>query len=204
MRRMANQRDDLRGHGGGWRPAELALACGIALVLASMLLPMADASRRHAHMAEANFNLDRIARGAKVYYETPQKTFQDGKWQQLSCQLPEKIGTTPSGVSCCIDSNDSDNDERCDAKPGAWMAPTWKALGFALKDQHYYQYSFCTAGLCGGKNIPKGTFVAEAMGDFDCDLEHAYIRLGGAGVVAKDGSCTMKMNKFIERINPKE
>lgn len=177
--------------------AALALGIGLLALVAAVWAPVAD-RWQPAAIAEANHNLHRIARAAKLYYETPQPVVVDGATTWKKCQLPAAVGVTPTGLSCCLDVNDTQGDDRCDVKPGVWQHKTWKALGFSIGYRHHYQYSFCPD--CGAK----GGLVVTAQGDRDCDGVLSELRLEALPVVGKDGSCAMVIDTLIQRDKPYE
>ena len=158
----------------GFTLIELMIVVAIIAILAVVAVPQFTKYMRSAKTAEANEMLDLIKKGSSAYYSIPRTAMNTGK--KLGCQFPKKVGTTPTGGSCCVSSNDADGDERCDSKPGAWNDPSWSALKFAITDQHYFQYSYNSSG-----ELSKARYTAEANGDLDCDTKMSTFQLVGTG-----------------------
>jgi prepilin-type N-terminal cleavage/methylation domain-containing protein len=158
----------------GFTLIELMIVVAIIAVLAVVAVPQFTKYMRTAKTAEANEMLDLIKKGSATYYTTPRTQIATGI--KIACQFPKKVGTTPAGDSCCIDTNDADTDERCDAKPGSWNDPSWSAMKFAITDQHYFQYSYDSSGT-----LASARYTAEANADLDCDTIKSTFQLVGTG-----------------------
>jgi hypothetical protein len=134
-------------------------------VLAVVAVPAFIKYMRRAKTTEAIDQLDKLYKGASVYYSTPHVTKHGVK---LPCQFPSNQGVTPVEGTCCSSNGlggpDVDQDDRCDHNPSAWDESTWAALSFQMNDQHYFVYSFDSEGT--GANA-KMTITAHA--DLDCD-----------------------------------
>ncbi|MBM4344510.1 MAG: type II secretion system protein [Deltaproteobacteria bacterium] len=160
------------------RPAftlvELMIAVGIIAVLAVTAVPQFTKYLRGAKAAEANLSLDIIRKGAAAYYAIPHTDAVTSR--RKPCQFPGHAALTPKGASCCIDTLDTDNDERCDANPSAWDNATWAAVRFGMSDSHYFQYAFDSAGTLAGAR-----FIASAHADLDCDGLRSTFELGMKG-----------------------
>ena len=115
---------------------------------------------RRSKASEARHNVRRIADGARTYHEQHRK-------QGRRFAFPATTEWTPA-VDCCKGGG------KCAPDAVAWSHPTWKALGFALTEPHYYQYRFVSEGK--GK---KARFTALARGDLDCNKTHSTFRLSG-------------------------
>ncbi len=106
--------------------------------------------------AEAESWLAQISAGAGKYLAIAPKV---GK-----CEFPLPVPATAGGESCCSGQVDADDDDRCDVRPEDWTSATWVALGIAVKEQRYCQYSFDASGA--GKTAK---FTTTAYCDMDCD-----------------------------------
>ena len=165
----------------GFTLIELMIVVAIIAILAVVAVPQFTKYMRSAKTAEANEMLDLIKKGSAAYYSTPRAEKATGV--KVKCQFPATVGDTPGGASCCIDDNDADFDERCDSKPGAWNDPAWSALKFAITDQHYFQYSYDSAGT-----MVDAKYTAEANADLDCDGTRSTFQLVGKGDPSATGA----------------
>ena len=158
--------------GKGFGLVELLLLTAILGILALIAVPQFMRSTRMAKAAEVAEMLDLIKKGSAAYYTTPHF---DSAGVNLGCQFPQSASATPVGaITCCLDALDADNDERCDANPGAWKWVTWVALKFAIADQHYYRYQYETSGA-----LYNASYTASAYGDLDCDTTQSTFKLYG-------------------------
>jgi hypothetical protein len=77
----------------------------------------------------------------------------------------------------------------CDSRgtcntPAAWQHPIWKALAFAIEDEHRFRYAYESDGK---------TFTVKAVGDLDCDAtEITYVMIGDVG---QDGEVRTKVTE---------
>ncbi len=132
-----------------------------------------------AKNAEANEMLERLKRSAKRYYTNPRV---DENGLPATCAFPVSAPLTPAGKSCCDPKLDRDGDNRCDAAPAAWKHPAWSALGtfgrggFAMTDQHYFQYKFESSGT-----LKDARYTITAQADLDCDGVLSTFRVQGTG-----------------------
>ncbi len=147
-------------------------------------LKAAETYGRKAKTAEVIDQLDKIYKGAAVYYTTPRV---NRMGERLDCQFPDPVGLTPA-PSCCQDQGgaDRDGDGRCDVDPTVWDAPTWSSLSFQMNDPHYCVYSFDTNGLSGSE----AQFTANAHCDLDCDGVRSTFQRYGKGE-SSYGDCTV-------------
>ncbi len=121
---------------------------------------------RRAKTAEAIDELDKMYKGAAVYYSSPRISREGNK---LPCQFPASTPITPppgpnGEHPCCSSTYDTDGDHRCDSNPDHWTTPTWSALNFGIYDQHYYVYEYDSNG-----ELSDAKMTATAYGDLDCD-----------------------------------
>lgn len=158
----------------GFTLVELMVAVAIIAILAVTAVPQFTKYMRGAKAAEATMFLDGIRKGASAYYAIPHTDVTTGK--RKPCQFPVKVSATPMAASCCADGVDSDNDERCDANPSNWDNTTWSALRFGIKDAHFFQYTFDSAGV-----LAKARYVAGAHADLDCDGLMSTYEIGMTG-----------------------
>lgn len=95
---------------------------------------------------EARVQVETLFELARAYYEKNKK-------------LPATTKLTPEAGACC-----KTEDRKCHPGPDTWSHPTWKTLGFAPADPHYYSFQFIRGG-----DGPGGRFIVRAVGDLDCD-----------------------------------
>jgi prepilin-type N-terminal cleavage/methylation domain-containing protein len=171
----------------GFTLIELMIVVAILAILAVVAVPAFIKYMRRAKTTEAIDELDKIYKGAAVYYTTPKISKAGAK---LDCQFPISQGITPLELTCCnaLGGPDADKDERCDADPDVWTQPSWSALSFQMNDQHYYVYAFASEGTLGAAK-----FTASAYGDLDCDgTQSTFQRLGFGDPKATHAECALQ------------
>ncbi len=123
-----------------------------------------EKERRKAMTTEPIDMLDKLYKGAAMYYSTPRVDSETG--EKLPCQFPTSVGPTPAAACCAARGGpDADNDGLCDPQPGAWDNPIWAALYFQIYEPHRCVYSFESNGQTG----VDAQFTATANCDLDCD-----------------------------------
>ncbi len=173
-------------------PTDVTTYMTVTSVLAAVAVPAYLKYMRRAKTAEAIDELDRIYRGAALYYSTPRV---DQLGNRLPCQFPRSQPATPKAGTCChaLGGPDRDKDDRCDSNPEAWTTPTWSALGFDLSEPHYFVYSFESSGTGSA-----ATMTITAHGDLDCDgIQSTFRRTGRADPESGDGECFMGGNSVF-------
>ena len=145
-------------------------------VLAAVAIPAFIKYMRKAKTTEAIDSLDRIYKGAVMYYETP-RVSEEG--ELLPPQFPDSAEMTPPLGRCCeaYGPFDENGDGRCDVKPTLWNTPAWSALMFQMTSEHYYSYEF----ISNGKTGAEAEFTARALGDLDCDGVYGTFERYGKG-----------------------
>ena len=138
-------------------------------IVAAIAVPSFIRYEHKAKTSEAIENLDKIYKGAAVYYSTPKV---DEQGRKVPCQFPASIGATPA-ATCC----GADGSRTCQPSADAWNNPTWAALSFQVVDSHYFTYSFDSNGKTG----PEAQFTATAYGDLDCDGILSTFQRSGTG-----------------------
>ena len=143
--------------------AFLGVILGIVVPVA---IPAFIKYMRRAKTSEAIDELDKIYKGAAVYYMN-QRISRAG--DKLPCQFPAPTGMIPpvgpgGEHPCCSSKYDSDGDGRCDSRPELWDDSTWSALSFQMSDQHFFAYEFDSSGT-----LSDARMTATAYGDLDCD-----------------------------------
>jgi hypothetical protein len=103
------------------------------------------AQQRRSQSSEAKVNVDRIYKGAKVYFAT------NGQF------AVGQAGPTPGGAPWACAGGKS---EPHAPSAAAWADPIWEALDFQVDDPSYYSYSYQSDGA---------TMTVTAQGDLDCD-----------------------------------
>ncbi len=143
------------------------LFTGYVGILAAVAIPAFIKYIRKSKTVEATEALDRLKLGAKVYYQADHYS-KRGKLQPKRFPPSEAKWWPP--VPCC-----KQPDKKCSAVGGsAWDQSPWRALHFKMDSPHYYQYRFISAGKGKG-----ATFIAEALGDLDCDGEYSNFKIKG-------------------------
>ena len=130
-----------------------------------------------AKTTEAMEQLDRIYKGAAMYFSVPHLG-PDGAY--LPCQFPASAAATPSPKGCADPAADKDGDGRCDLDDAAWAALTWTALMFQPAEPHYFVYRFDSQGI-GNEAI----FTASAFGDLDRDGVLSTFQRSGKGTTGE-------------------
>lgn len=156
----------------GFTLIELMIVVAIIAILAVVAVPQFSKYMRSAKTAEANEMLDLIKKGSAAYYATPRLRI--GTTEKVHCRFPEPVGTTPTGSGCC--KLDTNGDDRCDASDVVWNHPSWSALRFAMRDDHYFQYQYHSTGV-----LSNARYTAEANADLDCDGTYSTFQLSGGG-----------------------
>jgi prepilin-type N-terminal cleavage/methylation domain-containing protein len=177
----------LRNSKKGFTLIELMIVVAILAILAVVAVPAFIKYMRRAKTTEAIDELDKIYKGAAVYYTTPKIT-KDGV--KLACQFPTNQGVTPIEGTCCNlqGGPDKDTDDRCDGDPAAWDEPVWSSLSFQMNDQHYFVYGFSSQGTMG-----TARFTASAYADLDCDtIQSTFQRLGFGDPAATNAECALQ------------
>ena len=141
-----------------------------------------------AKTSEAVDQLDKIYKGAAVYYSTP---FISDEGQKLPCQFPANQGVTPVEGTCCstggLGGPDSNQDDRCDTNPAVWDEVTWSELNFQMNDEHYFVYAFDSEGT-----LNEASFYATANADLDCDsIQSTFQRIAFGDEQANFAECAL-------------
>lgn len=171
----------------GFTLIELMIVVAILGILAVVAVPAFIKYMRRAKTTEAIDELDKIFKGAVLYYTTPHISQAGTK---IHCQFPVDQGVTP-GTTCCSSANgaglDTDGDDRCDVNSAAWNNLTWAALSFQMNDQHYFVYSFDNLD---GTVMSAAIFTAQANADLDCDnTQSTFQRIGWGDPAATYAEC---------------
>ncbi len=167
-----------------------AAAAAVYGVLAVVAIPAFIKYMRRAKTTEAIDQLDKIYKGAAVYY-TNQRISREG--DKLPCQFPAPTGMIPpvgpnGEHPCCSSKYDSDGDGRCDSMPELWDDSTWSALSFQMNDQHYFAYEFDSRG-----ELSDAYMTATAYGDLDCDgVWSTFQRLAFGDPQATRSECSIR------------
>ena len=170
----------------GFTLIELMIVVAILAILAVVAVPAFIKYMRRAKTTEAIDQLDKIYKGAAVYYATPKVNKAGIK---LECQFPASQGVTPLQGTCCYGVGpDSDGDNRCDNTHDYWSEPTWSALSFTIHDQHYFVYAFDSDGT-----LKEAQFTATAHADLDCNtIMSTFQRMGFGDPHATLAECTLQ------------
>jgi prepilin-type N-terminal cleavage/methylation domain-containing protein len=143
----------IRNTNKGFTLIELMIVVAILAILAVVAVPAFIKYMRRAKTTEAIDELDKIYKGAALYYTTPHVTKAGLK---LECQFPANQAVTPVEANCCSTSGsaaDANGDDRCDSDPDVWSEDTWSALNFQINDEHYFVYSFDASGTLSAADL---------------------------------------------------
>jgi len=181
------------------------IVVGVVLLLFVLLgaiiaVPAFLKYQRRALTTEAIDQLDKVYKSSSYYYTAPRVMRDTG--QKLPCQFPRDQGITPdvTGLNCCGGLNDLDGDERCDVDTTQWTTETWSALNFQMNDQHYFGYSYASAGT-----VAAARFTATANADLDCDgTLSTFQRYGYGDESASFAECSMKGSSAFYKNNETE
>ncbi|MGM0577945.1 MAG: hypothetical protein ACQEXJ_19620 [Myxococcota bacterium] len=134
---------------------------------------------RRAKTTEAIDQLDKIYKGAALYYTTPHVNRRGNK---LDCQFPTSTECIPKGSPCDYPDN------MYPADPSIWTNDTWSALNFQISEPHYFRYCFDASGT-----LSTAGFTATAHADLDCDGEWStFQRMGFGDPNATKAECSLQ------------
>ncbi len=169
----------------GFTLIELMIVVAILAILAVVAVPAFIKYMRRAKTTEAIDQLDKIYKGAAVYYTTPKVTADGAK---IPCQFPANQGPTPIEAGCCSGQGaDTNNDDRCDSDAAIWSEPTWAALSFQMTDEHYFTYSYVSDGV-----LADAEMTARANADLDCDgIKSTFQRTAFGDPAATYAECSL-------------
>jgi type IV pilus assembly protein PilA len=157
-------------------------------ILAAVAIPAFMKNARKAKTTEATTNIKKIAEGASSYYH--EEMIASGTAVPIQRQFPGPAGALaaagdtepaiPGGHPCCAVAGIS----KCQPAPTLWTDPLWQQLKFSMDDPHYYAYMYdhdqvatpangvalmATSITLGDGSTPTEYFVADAIGDLNCD-----------------------------------
>ena len=179
----------LRNNRKGFTLIELMIVVAILAILAVVAVPAFIKYMRRAKTTEAIDELDKIYKGAALFYTTPHV---DQAGQKLPCQFPENQGITPVEGTCCstngLGGPDTNSDDRCDSDPDVWSTDTWSSLNFQMNDEHYFVYAFDAAGV-----LDQAGFTSSANADLDCDgIQSTFQRIAFGDPQATQAECSVR------------
>lgn len=184
----------------GFTLLELMVVVAILSILAVVAVPSFIKYMRRAKTAEAIDHLEKMHAGSVTYYARGQVL--GGSGAATACQFPSSVDITPdvTAAKCCDGPNDADGDSRCDVNLVPWAHSTWNALSFEMRDQHYFGYSYTSAGT-----LQDATFVARANGDLNCDGElSTFERYGFGNPSATSFECSARTGVALYVLNETE
>jgi len=178
----------LRSSRSGFTLIELMIVVAILAILAVVAVPAFIKYMRRAKTTEAIDQLDKVYKGASVYYSTPH-VLDTG--QKVPCQFPANQGVTPVEGTCCstggLGGPDNNQDDRCDSNPAVWDENTWSSLSFQMNDEHYFVYAFDSEGT-----LKEANFRATANADLDCDsIQSTFQRIAFGDEQANFAECAL-------------
>jgi len=179
----------MRNTDKGFTLIELMIVVAILAILAVVAVPAFVKYMRRAKTTEAIDQLDKIYKGAALYYTTPHV---NNVGTKLNCQFPTNQGVTPVEGTCCstggLGGPDTNNDDRCDSDPALWNTNTWSSLNFQMSDEHYFVYSFDASGT-----LDNAGFTVSANADLDCDsVQSTFQRMAFGDPQANKAECTLR------------
>jgi hypothetical protein len=151
-------------------------------LIAAFAVPVVQKRTDESRTSEAVANLERMARGAVVYYED-QKVDQTGVVQPRQFPGGGVLITAPEDwhTQVCPPAGPA----RYTPDAETFSHPVFKALGFQLAAPFAYQYQFVAEG-----SGTSARFTARAVGDLDCDGVYSTFektgRVGPEGEVVLD------------------
>jgi prepilin-type N-terminal cleavage/methylation domain-containing protein len=182
----------------GFTLIELMIVVAILAILAVVAVPAFIKYMRRAKTTEAIDQLDKIYKGAAIYYTTPHV---DKVGSKLECQFPKNQGVTPVEATCCstggLGGPDGNGDDRCDADPDLWTEDTWSSLNFQMSDEHYFTYAFTASGT-----LSDAGFTVTANADLDCDnTQSTFQRMAFGDPQANLAECALHGSAafYVER-----
>jgi len=148
---------------GGFTLIELMIVVAIIGILAAVAIPQFLDQMKDAKKNEAEISLDAIEKGAATLYA------RNGSFPSQDVGA----GALVPDMSCCEQSKD----RRCVPSAAIWHGDddnpsVWDDLNFELTQPHFYRYQYDATD--GGKG-----FVAQAVGDLDCDNDLAIYSVIG-------------------------
>ena len=121
-------------------PGGMMMPVSIVGILGAVAVPAFMDYMKRGKVSEAQLQLNKLAKNAKVYYVT-NAAFPRG---DAPLTPPTSCCTGPKGH--CVSSD--------------WSAQAWRELDFQIDEPALFQYSYTSDG---------STFLATAVGDLDCD-----------------------------------
>jgi prepilin-type N-terminal cleavage/methylation domain-containing protein len=169
----------------GFTLIELMVAIAIIGIISATTIPIMIKYIAKAKSSEANQFLNKLYAGARIYYLEERTT--PGTIQPMARSFPASEPLTPA-VSCCLLGGD-----KCVPSVTYWQTPTWISLAFSVDDPGYYQYGFTSSGTGFAAN-----FVADAVGDLDCDGLKSTFSMAGAILSSGDVSGSAAISRIHE------
>jgi prepilin-type N-terminal cleavage/methylation domain-containing protein len=168
-----------RGKTAAFTLVELMIVVVIIGLLAALAIPAFTRYIKKSKVPEAVGQLNRMWLGSISYYETDHYIQNGGDPQMQPRQFPgptsEQVGG--AGPDCCAHPG-----YKCPGPDASYEQPVWQALDFAMADPYNFKPSYRSAG-----QGPAATFVAETVGNLDCDaVRSSFIRRGSINNVTGD------------------
>jgi prepilin-type N-terminal cleavage/methylation domain-containing protein len=165
----------------GFTLVELMIVVAIIGLLSAIAVPAFSRYVKRARTAETAGQLNRMWGGSVTYYEADH--FQQTATGSLALPRqfpgPASESLAGGGLDCCGQPGD-----KCPGGDTGFEGPVWQGLDFSLADPYSYKPSYTSQG-----SGPNATFLAESIGNLDCDTTRAtFFRRGGINSVSGDVS----------------
>ena len=153
---------------GGFTLIELMIVVAIIGILAAVAIPAFMDYMKKGKSSEAELQLAKIKTNAKAAFNT------DSAYPAVTAPI------TPTSPCC---TQNAGSKKKCAVVAGDWATTPWQTLDFQLDEPFYFQYQY--TGTATG-------YVANAIGDLDCDATAITYVLTGTSTGGNPGASLAK------------